>query len=184
MMYHLSSFLQGEQIVHPETKHNLAYKKSWVDLLYNNQIQFFRLYADDKVRQEIERETGWQKSKLFCECIFELCRKNIDEKQLYPRLESLYLSESIEAIEDFKLHSNRKGTIFEVNVDIEQCQKYDLILFSIAENYLHNQPVLTEDVFVCCYQIAYAYWNGLLSKHYQFEYLYYGEAKFKPIIIE
>lgn len=181
MMYHLSSHLQGIQIVCPETKPNLSYKEKWVRLLQEDISLFCELYASCDIAQVIQNQLGWRKSKLFCECIFEMCRKNIDAENLNPRMRSIYLSASILEIKSFKEHSGRTGTIFEVNVDINQCQKYDMNLFTKAEIYLSNQPSLTENVFNYCYQIAREYWTGSLSDSPVMEYLYYGKAEIRPL---
>lgn len=181
MMYHISSFLQGAQVVRPDTKPNLDYKESLLKLLETNRSLFCNSYASNELGKEIVNRLGWRKSKLFCECIFELCRKSIDEKHLYPRMRSIYLSASITEIEQFKRYTNRSGTIFEVYVDIERCQKYDMNLFTKAESDLSKQSVLTEDVFNRCYQFAYSYWQGDVSDSSEIEYLYYGTVEVKPL---
>ncbi len=182
MMYHISSLLHGKQTVRPETKPNLQYKETWIKLVQENHRAFCTMYASENISQEIEARLGWRKSKLFCECIFELCRQQIDNNRLYPRIQSVYLSATVEEIENFKKYANRTGTVFEVNIDIQQCQRYDMNLFTKAETYLSSQTVLTEAVFENCCSIAYDYWRGVVSDCPEFEYLYYGDAEFSPLI--
>lgn len=181
MMYHLSSHLKEPQIIYPEAKPKLSYKENWVKMMYEDISRFSAMYASNDITQEIENQLLWRKSKLFCECIFELCRKNIDARFLYPRMRSIYLSASIPEIKSFMKHSGRTGTIFEVDVDINQCQKYDMNLFTKAEVYLSKQTSLTENVFDCCYNIAYNYWTCSFSDSPVMEYLYYGKVEIRPL---
>ena len=55
MMYHLSSHLQGIQIVCPETKPNLSYKEKWVRLLQEDISLFCELYASCDIAQVMQR---------------------------------------------------------------------------------------------------------------------------------
>lgn len=183
MMYHLSNFLEPkEQLVEPKTKYRLDFKYALYKILIDNFKGFCELYSDFKYANDIENCLGWRKTKLFCECIFELARQNIGCYKLFPRMMSFYLSKSLTDINEFKQYSNRSGTIFEVDISIENCQKYDMELFTDAEIYLSNQNELNEEVFNKCYEYATYYWNGETSDKPIYEYLYYGKINIKPII--
>ena len=183
MMYHLSSFLDTkEQVVVPETKHELSFKQDLCHILYSNFTEFCRLYSSNEYAIEIKRRLGWEKSKLFCECIFEYTRQVLGNENLFPRMKSFYLSKSLDEIEAFKQYANRTGTIFEVDLDVESCQKYDMTLFTQADRYLARQYVLSKDVFDMCCAYANRYWNCKKSDKPMIEYLYYGEIKIKPFI--
>lgn len=182
-MYHLSSLLDTkEQVVVPETKHELSFKQDLCNILYSNFTEFSKLFSSSEFATEIKNRLGWQKSKLFCECIFEYIRQMREDENLFPRMKSFYLSKSLNDIEEFKKYTNREGTIFEVYVNIENCQKYDMNLFTQADRYLSKQSILSKNVFDMCCVYANRYWNCEKSDKPMIEYLYYGKIKIKPIM--
>ena len=182
MMYHLSSLLKNEKLkLSPETKHGLEYKYALYNVLSNDFEKFCELYSSNDYVEKIEDLLGWRKGKLFCECIFEYVRRKYRDKNLFSRIESFYLSKSLDDINEFKQYSNRTGITFEVNVDVSSCQKYDMNIFTLAETYLAKHDEITKDVFDACCNYAEQYWNEETTDNPRYEYLYYGNISLKPI---
>ena len=179
MMYHVSSTLGDGQLISPETKYNLLFKNEMVDLLISNRENFCERYSDEAFQIRCENETGWPHySKIFCECIFEYCRREINDG-LFPRMESIYLSPSLQDAMNFKKnyrYDNEAANIFSVNIDMNQCQSYDMNLFTEADTYLKSKEILDNKIFEECCKYAYKYWKKESSENPQKEFLYWGEV--------
>ncbi len=156
MYYHVSSFLKEFELLTKETKNNYEYCKMacGTDVSsYDKLVEFMEKLNRDNVKGR----TGKDCYKWASEAIFEWIRSTF-----YPdmpsRIWGIFISDSFESALDFKKkYRDDKAHIFEMPIPHIQVYKFDMNLYTIADENLRNN--FSEASYQECVQKAKEYWT-------------------------
>ena len=179
IFYHVSTHRKDGDILDPNIKMSLMYRKSKktnkmiYDPLFNAYQKGFNnfvAYYNEFRNSNILEETGRRPSKWLCEVIFELARQEND-LCLPSRLRGVFLCDCYEDDMQFGNSNRQNGSIYSVTIPDDDYKCFNMDLFQEAE-VLINDKGLDENTFEDVLKIAKSYWKGCEKSCPSREYIY------------
>lgn len=171
-MFHVSSLSNEDQKLIPEEKPYLEEKEDLCNAL-DNGFDYFQSKLNDKLYIDpIVNNTGWVKSKLITEAIFEYCRKKYFET-MPSRLRSVYLFDDLNAAKKFcEKERKNEAKIFNVDVNKNECVCLDMQVYTDMYEKIESADILSKAMYEEVLNGAKKYWSSEKKEKRIIEFLY------------